>query len=66
MEKKLPIDSLVINALRKQIPQKVTKTPYFYGYTYGCPCCDNIISSTKKSTIKYCNHCGQALDWSEV
>lgn len=66
MEKKLPIDSLVINALRKQIPQKVTKIPYFYGYTYGCPCCDNIISSTKNSTIKYCNHCGQALDWSEV
>lgn len=66
MEKKLLKDSFVIDALRKQVLQKVTMTPYFYGYIYGCPCCDNIISSTKNSTIKYCNHCGQALDWSEV
>lgn len=66
MEKKLLKDSFVINALRKQVPQKVAKTPYFYGCIYGCPYCDIFISPVKNSTIKYCDHCGQALDWSEV
>lgn len=75
MEKKLLKDSFVNNALRKQVPQRVTKTPFWYGntyscspygYRYGCPCCDNFISSTKNSTIRYCNHCGQALDWSKA
>ena len=55
--------SNILTALKKQIPQKVTKSSYFYGYIYGCPCCDNYVSKERNSTIQYCSHCGQALDW---
>lgn len=57
--------TLIVESLRKQIPKKIAKTSYFYGYIYGCPCCDNHISKERNSTIQYCNHCGQALDWRE-
>lgn len=60
------IASNISKALRKQIPRKVSKFSYFYGRVYGCPCCDNHIGKEKNRTIRYCNHCGQALDWSEV
>lgn len=63
------IDNIANNiskALRKQIPRKVSKFSYFYGRVYGCPCCDNHIGKEKNRTIQYCNHCGQALDWSET
>ena len=35
-----------------------------YQYTdYKCPCCDKRVSD---GTPKYCDSCGQALDWSET
>lgn len=35
-----------------------------YQYTdYKCPCCDKRVSD---GTPKYCDSCGQALDWRET
>ena len=52
----------------KQTPKKPNKIgypfdsdidPLVYGY---CPCCDTHRDSSKK----YCDECGQALDWSDT
>ena len=45
----------------KQIPKKplddhLIKTGY-----WGCPICKHMVDSVSN----YCEHCGQALDWSE-
>lgn len=68
---------LAVSALEKQIPKK----PKFYdikfrqrGLHYGqhttiekaydCPNCNCTVWRTDKS--KYCDNCGQALDWSDT
>lgn len=57
---------LSIDALEKQIPQKVINEGYFYGYTHRCPACNSHVDEGSYGTKpKYCNECGQALDWSE-
>lgn len=51
----------LIDALEKQIPKKPnieTTKPYFIAYC--CNCGHKLIPS------KYCDHCGQAIDWSEL
>lgn len=60
--------STAIEALEKQIPQKVS-----YGYDeqddIKCPNCDYVISymdAHDKGVDKYCSNCGQALDWSDT
>ena len=59
---------IAIKALEKQIPKKPNKIgypfdsdidPLVYGY---CPCCNTHQDSSKK----YCDICGQALDWSDT
>ena len=73
----LIIKKMAIEALKKQMPQK----PKFYDtkfrqrglkhgeYTtiekaYNCQNCNCTVWVTDKS--KYCEHCGQALDWSDI
>lgn len=39
-------------------------------FTFKCPACNNILASGEISItdcveIHYCEHCGQAIDWSE-
>ena len=62
-KRKVAINNAV-NAFEKQIPKKTTKrcrVPNGW-LTYGhCPNCD----SFTKNTRKYCDNCGQALDWSD-
>lgn len=58
---------LAINALEKQIPKKPThldSVPH-----YRCPCCNDAVKLYEESPtypIRYCNWCGQALDWSDT
>ena len=54
-------------ALEKQIPNKAIST---YKGHYKCPTCENYIDITDDDLYvyeieppKYCDECGQALDW---
>lgn len=69
--------SMAANILNKQIPQKVVlETDHTWGIANKqpiCPACDNgltrvlFISDAADGLkrVTYCEHCGQALDWSE-
>ena len=57
---------LSIEALEKQIPQKVICDRYFYGYTHHCPSCKSQVEKEACGVNpKCCSSCGQALDWGE-
>ena len=53
-----------IEALKKQIPKKPTKTRGKYGHT-ECACCGRIVESFCGDLEQYpfCPNCGQAIDW---
>ena len=68
---------MAIDILKKQIPKPVH---YEADYTWGiteqqpvCPECDSYltrtvfitIDGTEGKKISYCDHCGQAIDWSD-
>lgn len=59
---------IAISALEKQIPKRVIRP---YKGNYKCPTCENYIYITDDDLYvygieppKYCDECGQALDWS--
>lgn len=64
---------MAIEALEKQIPMKVEWTiDHIWGTTRKqpvCPVCDYYLTMTEfignGEKITYCDHCGQAIDWSE-
>ena len=53
---------MAIKALEKQIPKK----PRFYAHNYYCSVCDNLVGNNEFEwqRFKYCDVCGQKLDWS--
>ena len=51
---------VAIQALEKQIPKK----PIYESKMPRCPSCRSWIQNNE-SIQKYCNFCGQALDWDE-
>lgn len=60
---------IAIKALEKQIPKKAIST---YKGHYKCPTCEIYIDITDDDLYvyeikppKYCDECGQALDWGE-
>lgn len=58
---------LAIQALEKQIPKKPIKSEnqvVRYVNTYYCPTCELGITGT--NIAKWCYHCGQKIDWSDV
>ena len=56
----LPPLKVAIKALEKQIPKKPNyKSEYLMRF---CPNCDYPLPLF----FKFCNHCGQALDWSDA
>ena len=58
---------IAIQALEKQIPKKPIKSEnqvVRYVNTYYCPTCELGITGT--NIAKWCYHCGQKLDWSDV
>lgn len=64
--------NIVIKALEKQIPKKLKITEVGrFGAVLLCPSCENEIAMIYNSVWqkgkykqKYCDNCGQALDWS--
>ena len=51
---------IAINALEKQIPQKISIEGYCGFVDYICPVCGNDIDLNKKHN--YCSNCGQRLE----
>ena len=50
-----------IKALEKQIPKKYMRK----NGNYNCPICDYPVMSVCTRNKKYCDNCGQAIDWSD-
>ena len=58
---------MAIQALEKQIAKKPIKSEnqvVRYVNTYYCPTCELGITGT--NIAKWCYHCGQKIDWSDV
>lgn len=47
----------------KQIPKKVIKEEYMYGFTAKCANGHNIPNVCGYGEMPYCPFCGQKLDW---
>ena len=54
--------NLAIPALEKQIPKKVVPTQQPCKSRFACSICDKRLYSKQK----FCDRCGQALDWSDT
>ena len=54
---------VAINALEKQIVKK----PIFYAHNYYCSVCNSLVGNNEFEwkRFKYCDTCGQKLDWSD-
>lgn len=48
-------------ALEKQIPKKYMRK----NGNYNCPICNYPVMSVCTRKKKYCDNCGQAIDWSD-
>ena len=65
--------NIAIKALEKQIPKKLKTTEVGrFGLVFLCPSCENNMAMIWNSVWqkgrynqKYCDNCGQALDWSD-
>ena len=57
--------NIAIEALEKQIPKKV-KIDEGYGLCPICNHCIEDIDFISDNSHKYCDYCGQALDWSDT
>ena len=55
---------MAIQALEKQIAKK----PIFYAHDYYCSVCNSLVGNNEFEwkRFKYCDNCGQAIDWSDV
>ena len=47
----------------KPIVEDARNSGYSYGYSYICPKCNEVYVNV---IHKYCNNCGQKLDWSDT
>lgn len=62
---------LIIEALEKQIPRKCRIKSTAKLQTFYCPTCEQVVVSRIENEWlagrlqKYCDSCGQALDWSD-
>ena len=67
------VEDVVIKALKKQIAKPVVVQKECYSLSkkekrdfimdYRCPVCNNV---PMRITAKFCDNCGQKLDWSDV
>jgi hypothetical protein len=55
-------EKAVLNALEKQIPKKPKDYPLSDGQ---CPSCNAVFDYDWKAKSRFCQNCGQALDWSD-
>ena len=59
----LELKIVLSEAIKKQIPKK----PKYYPLSDGqCPSCNAIFDYDWKPKSKYCQNCGQAIDWSDT
>lgn len=58
---------LAIQTLEKQIPKKVKNSGERIPFEWYCPTCGELLCDDgyKDTDIKYCDNCGQKLDWSD-
>lgn len=58
---------LAIQALEKQIPKKVKNSGERIPFEWYCPTCGELLCDDgyKDTDIKYCDRCGQKLDWGD-
>ena len=56
-----------IQAIEKQVPMKVKNSGEGIPFEWYCPACGELLCDDgyKDTYIKYCEHCGQKLDWSD-
>ena len=56
-------NEMAVQALEKQIPKK----PIFYAHDYYCSVCNSLVGNNECEwkRFKYCDTCGQKLDWSD-
>ena len=79
VQQEIEIESIIIDALNKQIPKKPTISVHRYLYNgeetsakfTHCPCCFCSIYLGYFDTLvdkdsAHCRRCGQALDWSDT
>ena len=52
-------------AMRKRDAQKTKKIPYMIGAENRCPSCNHFVGWEYGKHAKFCEECGQALDWSK-
>ena len=59
-------NEMAIQALEKQVPMKVKNSGERIPFEWYCPACVELLCDDgyKDTCIKYCEHCGQKLDWS--
>jgi hypothetical protein len=50
-----------IKALEKQTNRPVNHKKTFWHYYHHCPTCNALLA---RENVKYCDNCGQRLDWS--
>ena len=58
-------NEMAINALEKQVSMKVKNSGERIPFEWYCPACGELLCDDgyKDTYIKYCEHCGQAIDW---
>ena len=58
---------IAIQALEKQVPMKVKNSGEGIPFEWYCPACGELLCDDgyKDTYIKYCEHCGQKIDWSD-
>lgn len=74
VEKTILENTTIINALEKQIPKKatakITQSGYDIYFDLRCPICGAVVGTFEEGVneyfSKYCDNCGQALDWSDT
>ena len=55
---------IALSALEKQIPKKIKRRVITSGIIlYHCPVCNE---HYYQINLNFCQHCGQALDWSDT
>ena len=59
-------EKAVLDALKKQIPQKLIEEGYPWAICRNCGgsiYLEHIMEHIQNEEVSYCEHCGQALDW---
>lgn len=62
-------EKAIINAFKKQIPKKPVDVHYPWALCPSCGgsiCLKHIQEHIQNEENTYCEHCGQALDWSDT